>query len=170
MATKEQFEAFKTFFAWEEDRAKSLTETAKVYLTLLTLFFAYFGYKITDTQFDRFIGYHVGTLRWGFWLYVVVFVALIYALTMTLRAIFMHDYEQIAEPMEFFDRSVDRGWDNEAFFDAFTANMLAATDANSAVNDQRAAKLQRASYALLAGFVIYGIVFLASAWCKTSTC
>jgi hypothetical protein len=32
MASKDQFEAFKFFFTWEEDRQKSLTETGKIYL------------------------------------------------------------------------------------------------------------------------------------------
>jgi hypothetical protein len=165
MASKDQFEAFKIFYTAEDARANSLADTAKIYLTLISLFFAYLGYKITDTQFDVLL-----RLSCGFVLYGLVFLCLLIGLASTLLSIFMHNYEEIADAQSLFERSVDEGWSDEDLFDVLITDMNVTTKINADVNDGRALKLQIAAYSLFAGFLLYGVVFLLSAWCKTHSC
>jgi hypothetical protein len=170
MASKELFEAFKFFYVAEDERAISLTDSGKIYLTLISLFFAYLGYKITDSQFDHFIQLKLGGFSYGFALYALVFVCLLIGLASTLLSLFMHDYEDIADAEELFGRVLREQLSDESFFDLLIANMNVATKINAEVSDQRAFRLQIASYSLFVGFVMYGGVFLTSAWCKAHTC
>ncbi len=170
MASKDQFEAFKLFFGWEEDRAKSLTETGKIYLALISAFFAYLGYKLTDTQFSELIALRAGPLPWGLLLYASVFVLLVIGLAATLLSLFVHNYEEIVNPQEFFEQSVATNWTDSQFYDALITNLNVTTEVNSKVNDIRAMKLQVASYSLFFGFVLYGVVFLTASWCKAGGC
>ena len=166
MATKDQFDAFKLFYATEEARTASITDSAKIYLTLISLFFAYLGYKISDTQFDALLK----QFSFGFALYALVFVCLLVGLISTLWTLFMHDFEDIADAQELFKRSVEEGYSETELFDVLIVNMNVATKNNGAVNDKRAFKLKIASYSLFAGFLLYGCVFLLAAWCKSHSC
>jgi hypothetical protein len=170
MASKDRFDVFKFFFTWEEDRQKSLTETGKIYLALISAFFAYLGYKLTDTQFSELIALKMGMLPWGLILYGAVFFFLLVGLAATLLTLFVHNYEQVLEPEEFFEDVVASGYGEEQFYDALIANFNVATRTNSRVNDVRALKLQVASYSLFLGFLLYGVVFLSTSWCKANVC
>jgi hypothetical protein len=170
MASSQQFEAFKFFFVSEDERAASLTDKGKTYLTLISLFFAYLGYRITDNQFDQFIRLKFASFSYGFFLYALVFVCLLAGLASTLLSLFMHDYEDIADPEKLFDRVLREELSDEQFFDLLIADMNVTTKINAAVSDKRALELQIASYSLFAGFLMYGGVFLISAWCRGHSC
>ena len=170
MASKEQFEAFKYLFEWEEERAKSLSESGKVYLTLITLFFAYLGYKVTDGNFELFLRYRLWDMPVPLALYLIMTTFLLAALLLTLYSLFIRPYQQIVEAESFFEHSVALEDTDEEFFDRYIVNMNLATGNNSAVNNSRATCLLFAAVCLFAGFLLYGAVFGISAWCKIGSC
>jgi hypothetical protein len=100
----------------------------------------------------------------------VVFFLLLVGLAATLLSLFVHNYEQVLEPEEFFEETVVSAYDEGEFYDALIANFNIATRTNSRVNDVRAVKLQIASYSLFLGFLLYGMVFLSASWCKANVC
>jgi hypothetical protein len=160
MADKEQYEIYKGLFAWEEDRAKSLSESGKIYLSILTIAIALIGYKVGETHISAVAKVQHGGFPTGFAAYVLSLGAFVFGLVMTLMSLRMHKYEQITDPEEFFLQSVDENWTKEVFFDKLIAKMVVATNVNSDTNDRRAGNLAWASYSLLIGVALYGVVIL----------
>jgi hypothetical protein len=157
--TKDQLDFFKILFTWEEDRAKSLSESGKNYLTLIAAFFAFLGYKAGDTSFDPMIRYHYAGWPVGIIVYGLVVICLLLGLLLTLSSMSMHPYEQIADASEFFRTAVDDELEDDAFMDRMIVNICCATGVNSDVNERRARKLMGASAALFGGFLCYGLLF-----------
>jgi hypothetical protein len=159
MASKDQFEAFKYLFSWEEERAKSLAESGKNYLTIISLFFAYLGYKITDPALQAFLSKSWRAVPYGMVLYAILMVFFLVSMLATLYSMFMHGYEDVTDAEDIFTRSVEEKMSDDQFYDVLITHMVVATERNSAVNDRRARRLETASVALFGGFVVYGVVF-----------
>lgn len=167
MATQPEYEMYRSFFTLEEERSKSLMETAKVYLTLITLFFGYLGYKIGDSQFDAFMRLKYGYFPWGLALYGLVFLLILIALTMTVISLFMHDYERVTDPQRFFEKMIQSDATIDERYDLIITNTNGATEVNREQNNRKARNLKMASWSLLVGFVVYGLIFLIAAWLKS---
>ncbi|HKH33542.1 MAG TPA: hypothetical protein VKA80_05160 [Beijerinckiaceae bacterium] len=101
-----------------------------------------------------------GDFPTGFVVYICSLIAFVSGLVMTLMSLRMHKYAQITDPEELFLQSVDESWTKEVFFDKLIAQMVVATNVNSATNDKRAGNLAWASYSLLVGITLYGVVIL----------
>jgi hypothetical protein len=169
MATKDQFDAFKFLFQWEDDRAKSLGESAKNYVALITLAFGYLGFKLSDADFAKLLAVHLRGYPLGLILYGLMTALLLLSLVLTLVSLFIRRYERITDPNAFFVASVSRGDTVESFFDSMIVDMNVATERNSAVNNSRAYSLIAAALFLLGAIVIYGAIFCLYAWCKAYT-
>jgi hypothetical protein len=66
---------------------------------------------------------HVNQFFYGFVLYVFVFLCLLLGLACTLWSLFMHDYEDITDPQELLERTIEEDLCEEAFFDILITNM-----------------------------------------------
>jgi hypothetical protein len=158
--SKDELEQFKFIYSLEDDRAKSLTGTGNIYITLIGLFLGYLGYKSTDTQFAKLLGFHWRGCPVGLVLYGLVFACLLIALAATLLSLFMHNYERPTDLQDFLHNMTTLEWaDAEAFFDlAFCIS--AAAVANFTKNNIRAGQLAFASRFLFAALVLYAVAFL----------
>jgi len=164
MAIKEQFEAFKFMHLQEVDREASLTNTGKLYLTIISLFFAYLGFKLNSDQFRSILKLPEDSILLGMILYSLIFLFVLGSLALTLWSLFMHNYEDIVDAQELFKKVLVRKCNDDVFFALLITNMNIATKINASVSDRRATKLKFASYSLFCGLVLYCIVFLLSLW------
>jgi hypothetical protein len=156
--TKDQLDQYKFVYGLEDDRAKSLTGTGNIYITLIGVFLGYLGYKSTDSQFAKLLTFEWHGCRVGLVLYALVFVCLLVALGATLLSLFMHSYERPTNMSDFLDHTL--GWPDNDAFQAFAADVSEAANVNFAMNNQRAGQLSFASHFLFAAVVLYCIAFL----------
>jgi hypothetical protein len=90
MATKEQYEFFKSVYDEHRDRIKALESRAQLYFTIQSLYFGFVVLKFSDVY-----GAHDGAKLPGFFtiFQVVVALFLAFALTCTLFAVRIQRYE-----------------------------------------------------------------------------
>ena len=159
-------EVYKGLFGWEEDRAKSLSESGKIYLSILTIAIALIGYKAGETHISSVAKLQHSGIPIGMAIYALSLAAFIAALVSTLMSLRMHKYEEITDGEEMFLRSVDESWTSEKFYDNLIAQIVVATKVNSSTNDNRARNLTWPHIAYSRGFCSMVRSYFCSPGCR----
>jgi hypothetical protein len=152
MATKEQYEFFRSLYDEEEARYSQLEARARLYLAVISAFIAAIVLKANEIkQSIRILG---GDRR-----LLAVATLLVASLVMIVISTKIRQYEGIADPREIIENFGPAPPSNEEFFDLRLADLTVATERNAKVNDQVARFLAWAGV-LLALAMVALLLFL----------
>jgi hypothetical protein len=146
VATKTQFEIFKSVYDEENTRLSELVTRAKVYLSVETFILGALFFK-----FDSVLKITSGVtiLPTLFILSVAFFLG---ALLLTIASLRILRYEGICYPEEVIRQFKEKPPQDSDFLDDRIVDLAVATQRNSRQNDKRAKCLQWAGTCLLIGF------------------
>lgn len=153
MATKEQYEAFKIlFFDKEEQRATSLVDRGKTFISLATLYGAFITFTLEKIN-------NKTILSWS--LFSCAVASMLASFLLSIWAIgFLSQYEDVNHPENIIKDLGNAPPTNEDFFDDRIIDLTAACMHNRRYNDQRATLLMWATIFLLLGLFLHGVYFL----------
>jgi TRAP-type C4-dicarboxylate transport system permease small subunit len=148
MATKEQYEFFRSLYEDEERTYAQLEARARFYLSIVSIFLASVLLKTEEVQKSaRALG-----LPW--WLVLGEAVLLSGALLFVTLGALIRRYEGIADPEDIVKSFGEDVPSNEQFFDDRIADYTVATNRNAAVNERTARLLSYAGILLSASMVL----------------
>jgi hypothetical protein len=137
MATKQQFEFFKSLYEAESLRASQLGEHAKNNLGLATLYSAFILFvvekQIVVTSLSKV-------------LFIATVLCMLMAFLLSLWATQIADYEACTVPKDVFASYGDKPPTDEEFFDDRIVDYSVACDRNFLVNNRKARQLLFARY------------------------
>lgn len=156
MATKDQYEIFKSVYDEELNRCSALQTRSSLYLTVITFFLGAVAFKIDEAQ--KFMSqFGIPTT-----LYLCMGLALLGALLCTVFGIRVRAYEGVFDPVEVLESFVEEPPSDEDFFDDRIVDFAGATKCNVALNNKVANLLQWAAYFLVAAVSLQLIIFLCA--------
>lgn len=146
MATKTQFDIFKSVYDEENTRLNELVTRAKVYLSVETFFLGALLFK-----FDLVLKMtkDAPILSLTFILSAVFFFV---ALLLTILSLRMLPYEAIFSPKQVINKFGETPPEDSDFLDDRIADLAVATEKNRKQNNRRANDLQWAGICLMIGF------------------
>lgn len=158
MATKLQYEVFKTVYDEETERFEALESRSKLYLTIISLYLGALAFKMDEVL--KFLS----TFKTPAALYIFMIIGFIISLLFTIFATRIRPYEGICDLEQVVDSFGADPPSDEDFLDNRLADLVVATNRNSIENDKMAAHLRRASYALVFAVVMQLFVFLVASF------
>jgi hypothetical protein len=156
VATKQQYQVFKSVYDEELKRFNDLQNVSKLYLTILALFLFGSAAKAGDTL--------AGAAPAWRDTYFVAAACFALSFVTVIVSIGIQDYETMTDLSEVFDEFGDSPPTDEEFLDFRLADMAAATKTNCKENDYRAKLLRFASWLLVAGVVLALVVLIRPVW------
>jgi hypothetical protein len=157
MATKDQYEFFKTAYQEQNERKKTLETRAQLYLTIQTLYFGFVVLKFSDLLSGS--SKSPSSLPASYlWFQVLVAALIASALVFTLLAVRIRRYEAVCD-LRSAAENIDREPAEDAFFDARIADFVVASNRNIEVNTDAAESLRSAGW-LMVSAVLSHLVFL----------
>jgi hypothetical protein len=154
MATKNQYEVFKSSYDEELSRYSALGTRSSLYLSVITFFLGAIAFKIEDVQ--KFMSQFGVPMT----LYFFIGLALLGGLLCTVLAVRVRSYEGVFDPVETIESFGDNPPTDEEFFDDRIIDFAVATKCNATLNNRVANVLQWATYFLVAAVSLQLIIFL----------
>jgi hypothetical protein len=159
MATKEQYEFFKSVYDEHRDRIKALESRAQLYFTIQSLYFGFVVLKLSDIY-----GAHDGAKLPGFFaiFQVVVALFLAFALTCTLFAVRIQRYETASDLRDTL-KEIVQGSTNEQFYGRRIVDYMVAAETISDVNLRGAKSLRIACWLTILAVATHLVFVMCSA-------
>jgi hypothetical protein len=148
MATKEQYEFFRSLYDEEERTYEQLEGRAKLYLTIVSLFLAGLLLKADETRKSA------AAIGLPWWVLGATTILLAGTLALLVVAMRIRTYEGASDPEEIVKGFGEKPPKDEVFFDDRIADYVVATNRNTKVNNSTAMTLQYASYSLAAAMLL----------------
>jgi hypothetical protein len=148
MATKEQYEFFRSLYEDEERVYSQLEARAKFYFSVVSLFLAALLLKAKEVQESA------GALGLPWWLVLVEGLLLSGALLFVVCGVLIRRYEGIADPEDIIKNFGQKPPSNEQFFDDRIADYTVAANRNAAANERTARWLSYSGLLLTAAIVL----------------
>jgi hypothetical protein len=157
MATKDQYEFFKTLYQEQNDRKKTIETRAQLYLTVQTLYFGFVVLKFSDLLSSS--NKTPSSLPSVYlWLQILVAALMATALVFTLLAVKIRQYEAVCDLKE-AAISIDEDPEEGRFFDLRIGDFVVASNRNIKANSDAADSLKIAGR-LMVGAIISHLAFL----------
>ena len=144
MATEQQYAVFKALYDEEAERYRDLSDRAKTYISVITIFSGVLVFKSDDLQ--KFL--NGGLLaRWSFVAGAVLFICALGALLAATR---IRGYVRFADPDVIIDKWPKKALGDEEFFTDRIGELAISTNANATCNNDLAKWLAVSSWLLIA--------------------
>lgn len=151
MVTTKQFEFFRLLYDEEVDRQKSLSESARHYISLTTFYSAFIIFVIDKLRPESCLQKAV---------FLLTGLSMLGAFLLSLIAIRIRTYEALNNPKDIMDEIQVGGMHDSEFFDRRAADCVVACEENSKINDTRANQIQVAGYCLFLGIGFHAAYFV----------
>jgi len=162
VATKTQYDCFKTVYDEETTRYAQLENRSKLYLTIITFYLGAIAFKV-----DAVLKF-VSQFKVPISIYAAMAVVLLGALLLTVLATRIRAYEGIYDPEDVIESFGQSAPLDDEFLDDRIIDLAVAAQRNAEQNNTVARVLQWASY-LLAGAVLLQLVALLFAVINSRT-
>lgn len=150
MATKEQYDFFKSQYDEENTRNNELTKRAEIYLSIISLFLTAVLFKVKDI-FDSIKDVPTEILTI---LLVLGLISFSIALLLIVSSLKIRDYEGVLDIGKFIKKNDKETQENEDFFEDRVADYIVSVKRNEVINNQKAALLIKSRIYLLIGFLL----------------
>lgn len=157
MASKEQFEFFKSVYADEESRYRELIDRGKIILSLATLYTGFLAFTVERNS---------PASSEMFALFAAAVILLLTSFLLSILALGVYSYEGPADPEDILQNYGASPPSDADFFDARIVDYAVAANRNAAQNDRRAKFIFFSIAVLLAGLTLHAIYFLLNACFK----
>jgi hypothetical protein len=159
MATKEQYDFFRSLYEEEERTYEQLEGRAKVYLGVITIFLATVLLKAQDVV----VSAHALKISW--WVIMLVSLLLLAALALILHALRIRAYEAVNDPIEIINSFQGDGPSDAEFFEDRIADYAVAASRNLKENNDTGYYLAWSGRLLVVSMMILMFAFVFSlAW------
>jgi hypothetical protein len=144
LATEQQYDVFKSLYDEEGARYRDLSERAKTYISVVTIFSGFLVFKSEDLK-NLLVANPLA--RWSFALGVLLFIGALVALVAATR---IRRYVRFANPEKIIeDVPDDEDLTNEQFFNDRIGELAVSTNQNARCNDELAQCLTFSSSLLM---------------------
>ena len=150
MATKEQYDFFKSQYDEENIRNNELTKRAEIYLSIISLFLTAVLFKIKDI-FDSIKDVPTFLLTI---LLIVGLVSFAISLLFLINSLKIRDYEGVIDFNDFIEKNDDTTQSPEDFFEDRVADYIVAVKRNEIINNDKADLLIKSRIFILIGFLL----------------
>jgi hypothetical protein len=146
MASKNQFDVFKSLYEEDIDRSSTLGDHAKTNLSLATFYSAFILFGIGSSKPEDILGSSIIGLAIIFMFFSFLF---------SLFATQITRYEAASNPKKILEAFGDKPPLDDDFFDDRIIDFTYAYGVNSRINDRKATQLWLARYFLLTGITFH---------------
>jgi hypothetical protein len=153
LATKTQYDVFRSVYDEESERHSGLEGRAKLYLTIITAYLGAVAFKTTDVLA------FISKFNISFYWYLLLGVCLILALLLTVFAMGIRTYEGVFDPEAEIKSFGPKRPSDEEFLDKRIVDLAVATNRNSDVNNRIATCLFYAGLLIFIAVCLQLVVF-----------
>jgi hypothetical protein len=151
LATESQYKFYRSLYDEENTRSGQLESKAKLYITILTIFFGASIFKISDLK--SFIDQN--SINYGFYIYFISTICFLLSLIFAVSAVSIRKYEGLCDPEELIGNLGIKPPTDSDFFDERIVECAIVSNRNSKINDKVSNDLHRSNLLLLLGIVCY---------------
>jgi len=158
MATKDQYEFFRSLYDEEERTSLQLEGRAKVYLGIISAFLVTFFLK-TDDAINS-----ASKLKIPFPLLLVEALFFSAALAFVLFALRIREFEAVNDGVRIIEEATNDGPTDEQFFEDRIVDYAFASSRNRQINNETSSALARAAWLLIAGMIFLVVIAILALW------
>lgn len=150
MATKEQYDFFKSQYDEENVRNNELTKRAEIYLSIISLFLTAVLFKIKDILDSiKDVPVYLLTI-----LLIAGLISFAISLLFLINSLKIRDYEGVIDFDDFISKNDDETQSTEDFFEDRVADFIVAVKRNEIINNDKANLLIMSRILILIGFLL----------------
>ena len=158
MATKDQYEFFRSLYDEEERTSLQLEGRAKVYLGIISAFLVTIFLK-TDDAINS-----ASKLKIPFPLLLVEALFFSAALAFVLFALRIREFEAVNDGVRIIEEATNDGPTDEQFFEDRIVDYAFASSRNRQINNETSSALARAAWLLIAGMIFLVVIAILALW------